>query len=70
MGIPENILQLDKAMKTLLGHWREAGSVWHDPVSQQFEREHLEPLQLDLKKAVAAMDRVAKVVSAVRRDCD
>jgi hypothetical protein len=70
MGVYEGIDQLDKAMKTLLRQWQEARALWDDAMSEKFEREHLDPLRTDLKKATAAMDRVAKAVAAVCRDCE
>lgn len=70
MGVYESIGQLDKAMKMLLGQWREAQALWNDAMSEKFEQEHLQMLQMDLKRAVAATDHIGKVMATVYRDCD
>ena len=69
MGVYEGRGQLAKGIKELLHRWSEARMSWDDPVSRAFEKDHLLPLELDLKSAVSAMEHIATVISQVKRDC-
>lgn len=70
MSAHDSIGRLDKAMKTLLAQWQEAHALWNDPVAARFEQDRLLPLQMDLKRAISAMEQIGKVMAAVSRDCD
>ncbi len=70
MGVDETVAQIDKLMKTLLAQRRQTQALWKDSMSEKFEQEHLQPLQMDLKRAVAATDRLAKVLATMHRDCE
>lgn len=69
MGVYEGRGQLSKALKNLMLRWVEARSNWDDQASKYFEEKYLQPLEMDLKNASAAMDHMAVVLSNVRRDC-
>jgi hypothetical protein len=56
-------------MKELMGRWNETRSSWDDSVSKAFEEKHLLPMEQDLRNALSAMDHMAQVLSAIRRDC-
>ncbi len=62
MGVYEGRGQLGKAIKELNHRWAETKSVWDDPVSRRFEEDFLTPMEVDLRNAVAAMDRVGIVL--------
>ena len=70
MGIYEGRGQLAKAMKDLMLKWNEAKMDWDDTVSHQFEKEHLIPLELDLRNATGAMDQMALLLQQIYRDCE
>jgi hypothetical protein len=69
MGVYEGRGQLSKALKNLLLKWTEARSDWDDAASRHFEERFIQPLEMDLKNAVGAMDHMAGVLASVRRDC-
>lgn len=61
--------KLHYAMKSLLEHWEETGTQWRDQVRQEFEEEHVEPLESQVTNTMRAMSKLADVLSKVRRDC-
>lgn len=69
MGVYEGRGQLSKALKNLMLRWVEARSEWDDTASQHFEEKFIQPIELDLKNAVGAMDHMAAVLAQVRKDC-
>lgn len=68
MGVYEGRGQLGKNLKDLMHKWAEVKGSWEDAQSKQFEEKFLEPLQQDLKNAMAAMDHIAVVIQQVKRD--
>ncbi len=70
MGVYEARGQLSKAVKDLLLRWNETKMDWDDATARQFEVSVLEPLQMDTKNALSAMDTAASLLSQVRRDCE
>jgi hypothetical protein len=69
MGVYEGRGQLAKAIKQLMGQWNEVKQGWDDPLSHAMEKEHLVPLEIDLRNAVSALDHIAQVLATARRDC-
>lgn len=69
MGLYEGRGQLAKSMKQLLVQWTELRSSWDDPQARLIESEHLHPLELDLRTALAAMDHMAGLLQQIKRDC-
>ena len=70
MGVYEGQGQLARAMKDLLMRWAEAKSHWDDANSAQVEKTLLEPLELDVRNATAAMAQMAQMLQQARRDCE
>ena len=69
MGVYEGRGQIAKAMKELNHRWEETKGDWDDSVSRGFEKRFLIPLEMDMRAATSAMDHMAQVLVAVRRDC-
>jgi hypothetical protein len=69
MGIYEGRGQLAKASKELTARWNDARLSWNDARAKEFEEQFLAPLEVDLRKAADALDRVAAMVSQIRREC-
>jgi hypothetical protein len=69
MGVYEGRGQLAKAVKQLMLRWTETRSDWNDAAAERFEKKFLEPLEIDLRTAVSAMDHMATLLNQVRRDC-
>lgn len=70
MGVYEGRGQIGKAHKLLMAQWVEARMSWDDVMSRIFEEKYLRVLESDLKSAVSAMDQMAIVLAAIRRDCE
>jgi hypothetical protein len=69
MGVYEGRGTLGKAMKDLNIRWAEARTNWQDKQAEDFEKEHLQPLQKDLAQCVTAMDHIATLLSTIRKEC-
>jgi hypothetical protein len=69
MGVYEGRGQLAKAMKEMLAKWAETKGDWDDSVSRNFEKRFLQSLEMDMRAATSAMDSMAQILAAVRRDC-
>ena len=69
MGVYEGRGQLAKSVKQLMLRWTETRTDWNDSAAETFEKKYLEPLEIDLRTAVSAMDHMATLLNQVRRDC-
>lgn len=68
-------LQSDKSIllkvsKDLAVSWAQAKDSWHDVKSQEFERNYLEPLQSNITMAVSVIEKLDKLLTKVRKDCE
>jgi hypothetical protein len=70
MGIYEGRGSLAKALKQLDARWQEAKMSWDDSRSRDFEQRVLEPLHMDLRSAVSAMDQMAVLLTKIKSECD
>ena len=70
MGVYEGRGQLAKGMKELMAAWMETKSSWKDQNADRFEKKHIQPLEMDLRAAVSAMDVMSQLLSAIKRDCE
>jgi hypothetical protein len=57
------------ALKSLRERWDEATERWTDMVAQEFEKNHLIPLEHQATAAARGMDRIAEVLQKVRQEC-
>lgn len=58
------------AIKELRERWDEATALWSDVVAQDFEKNHLIPLEQQATTTARGMDKIAEVMQRVRRDCE
>jgi len=70
MGVYEGRGLLSKSMKNLQARWAESQLGWNDVAATHFDKKYIEPLLIDFKSAMAAMDHVAATLVQVRRDCE
>lgn len=70
MGVYEGRGTLAKALSQLQAKWLETKAEWDDPRSREFEKRFLEPLELDLRNAVSAMDQIAVVIARIHQECE
>ncbi len=62
--------QISKAMKTLQLRWLETRGEWDDSASRAFEKDFFEPLEMDVKNAMGAMDQINGVLQQARKECE
>jgi hypothetical protein len=70
MGVYEGRGQLAKGMKELMAAWMETKSYWKDQNAERFEKKHVQPLEMDLRAAVSAMDVMSQLLATIKRDCE
>jgi hypothetical protein len=69
MGMQESRGKLATSTKDLLSLWGNTKVQWNDANAQQFEEAVLRPLEMDVRSATQAMDQMASLLSAIRREC-
>ena len=57
------------SLKDLKARWEKIGLHWNDPVSRQFEKEFLDPLEGKARAAVGAMEHLGDLIYKAKRDC-
>lgn len=70
MGMYEGRGSLAKGFKDLNLRWQATRVDWDDAVAGQFEKTYIEPLEMAIRQAIAAMDQSAATLSRVRSDCE
>lgn len=70
MGVFEARGTLAKAMKDLSIRWSDIRVQWNDERAEEIETQLLQPMEMDLRFAENAMDQLANVLIAARRDCE
>ncbi|HEY1173511.1 MAG TPA: hypothetical protein VGH19_19255 [Verrucomicrobiae bacterium] len=68
-------LQSDKAVlmkvsKDIAASWEQAKGSWRDTKSGEFERAYIAPLQSNITAALSAIDKLDKLLTKVRKDCE
>ena len=63
-----SIARLQRTTAHLKEHWEEIRSHWHDKASQDFEKQHLQPLPAQITLAVAAIHKLAEVLAQAEKE--
>jgi hypothetical protein len=66
----ESRAKIGAAIRDLRTHWSNTKIHWTDSNSERFQEEFLEPLEMDVRVAVVAMDQMATLLSSIRRQCE
>lgn len=61
--------RLQHALKTLREKWDIAIETWDDPVSRDFEKNHIIPLEQTAKHAMIGMEKIAETLGKIRAQC-
>ncbi len=69
MSIRTGKAQLEAALKELLIKWDHTQTRWNDPVSKDFDKEFITPIDRRIKSAIPAIEKLADVLHKARRDC-
>jgi hypothetical protein len=61
--------RLKDAFLKLQVQWELAQSQWHDPVSMEFERKYMEPLEAEVLSTLQKMGQLGQVVISAQHEC-
>jgi hypothetical protein len=59
--------RLESSLRTLRQQWRDAQSVWDDPVSRGFERDYFAPLDQQTTAMLSELAKLGEVISQAKR---
>ena len=69
MSLTTSRARLQGALKELRARWDEAKAKWDDPMSREFEKRYLAPLEPVVRNTVSAMEKMDAILAQARRDC-
>ncbi len=61
--------RLHHAIQALKVQWETAGDGWNDRVRQDFEKDYIAPLELQVASTLRAMHELDDVMLKMRREC-
>jgi hypothetical protein len=70
MSSAAGLAKLAKVLKEVRMRWDETGSVWSDAVSRDFEKNHLELLEHQLKTTITGLERLSSVLAQAKHACE
>jgi hypothetical protein len=70
MSMHESRAKIRAAIRDLRTSWSNTKVYWTDSNSERFQEEFLEPMEMDVRVAVIAMDQMATLLSSIRRQCE
>lgn len=70
MNLSANRAQLVALTRELSAAWESTQSHWRDSKSEEFGRRYVEQLLLLMEKAGDVCDRLEKLTTKVRNDCE
>ncbi len=69
MDLSSGSAKLQFALKTLRQRWQETKTQWNDTVRQDFEENHLNPLEIQVSAALGEMSRLNQVLQKAQQEC-
>ncbi len=70
MSVLADKSRLVAVTKELSRKWQETQLYWKDARSEDFERKYMEQLLLHIVRAVAICEKLDKILTKVRNDCE
>jgi hypothetical protein len=70
MSLSVGRAKLLTALKELRTRWDRVRRTWDDPVSREFEKEFIEPLDGKVRAGVSAMENMYELIIQARKDCE
>ena len=61
--------KLRDALKTLRAAWIQADPHWRDSVRDDFEKNYLEPIDLQTLGMIEAVGRLAEIIARAEHEC-
>ena len=69
MSVIDSRAKLILAAKKLSGDWRLAREAWRDENARQFEKQFMSVLELNIRAAALAMERMGNALESAQHDC-
>ena len=69
MSAIESRAELIQAAKKLMMDWQQVQEAWRDDNCQQFDKRYMAPLELSVRAAVSAMERMDTMLNNAQQDC-
>ena len=69
MSLDTGRYQLYAAMKSLRERWEQTQETWRDMIRRDFADDYWDPLEQRVQSALAAIDRLAQVMTRAREEC-
>ena len=69
MSVDTAKVKLTSAIRDLRVRWDETTDQWKDAASASFEKDYVTPFELEARSSIKAMETMAEVMIAVRKDC-
>lgn len=60
---------LQTSMKQLNEHWARIKEQWDDPASVEIEKSFIAPMEPRIRKAAAALAKMAEVMHTAEKEC-
>jgi len=70
MSLAAGRSQISALTKELLNRWQQTKENWRDEKSLDFQSKYMEPLDTQVNAAIAAIEKLDKVLNKVRSDCE
>jgi hypothetical protein len=70
MSLRNSGTRLAMLTKELMLKWRETRQFWQDAKSEEFEKKYLDELQGSVDSAVTVIDKLDKLITKIRKDCE
>lgn len=70
MGVVQSRTRLQQNYRELMLRWEKANACWNDKVSEDIKKTYLDPLGPKINVAMDAMEKMSKILSKVKRECE
>jgi hypothetical protein len=70
MSVISNKARLSASTRELASQWALAKESWRDVKCQEFELKYMEQLVANVDAAMDVIDRLDKLISKIRSDCE
>jgi hypothetical protein len=61
--------KLMQAAKNLMMEWQHVQEAWRDDNCQQFDKKYMTPLELSIRAAALALERMDAMLDSAQREC-
>ena len=70
LSLHSSAIRLKSAMKTLQLKWDQTRESWDDQVSQEFEEQHILPLETQVQAVLIGIDELGEVLRQALQECE